>query len=110
MLVLDDLHWADPASLDLLRVLARVLTDLPILMLATYRANEVSRHHPLALLLPLLAREGRAIRIDLWPLNEADLRELLHGRYALAPAEEVRLVAYMVGRSDGWSCLTYADT
>src|SRR5262249_19801991 len=39
--LLDDLHWTDPASLDLLRVLARALADLPLLVLATYRSDEL---------------------------------------------------------------------
>src|ERR671916_579590 len=38
VLLLDDLHWADPASLDFLRSFARALPALPVLLLATYRA------------------------------------------------------------------------
>src|SRR5262245_29889342 len=47
VVVLEDLHWADAASLDLLRFLARGLDALPLLLLATYRGEEVGRRHPL---------------------------------------------------------------
>src|SRR5215211_7319465 len=52
VLLLEDLHWADPASLDLLRALARHLAALPVLLLVTYRDDELARRHPLAQLLP----------------------------------------------------------
>ena len=42
VLLLEDLHWADPASLDLLRAVARQLADLPLLLLATYRDDELA--------------------------------------------------------------------
>jgi len=100
-LLLDDLHWADPASRDLLRVVARGLADLPLLLLATYRADEVARDHPLAALLPLLVREARAARLDPRPLTPDDLRALVRPRYALPPADEDRLVAYLDARTEG---------
>ncbi|HEX5506056.1 MAG TPA: AAA family ATPase, partial [Thermomicrobiales bacterium] len=100
VLLLDDLHWADPASLDLLRVLARSLGELPLLLLATYRSDALTRRHPLYQLLPTLVREARAERLDLRPLDEAGLRVLVR-RYALAPADETRLVAYLHERAEG---------
>ena len=100
VLLLDDLHWADPASLDLLRVIARGLADLPLLLLATYRADELTRRHPLYALLPLLVREARAARLDLRPLGEADLTALI-GRYALPPADGDRLVTYLRDHAEG---------
>src|SRR5437763_5242950 len=63
VLLLDDLHWADPASLDLLRSLARPLEPMPLLLLATYRADELTRRHPLYQLLPTLVREAHAARL-----------------------------------------------
>jgi DNA-binding CsgD family transcriptional regulator len=99
-LLLDDLHWADPASLELLRVQGRGLSDLPLLILATYRSDELTRRHPLYQLLPLLVREARALRLDLHPLDEAGLRALA-GRYALLPADEARLLAYLAERAEG---------
>ena len=101
VLLLDDLHWADPASLDLLRVLARGLADRPLLLLATYRADELTRRHPLYTLLPLLTREAHAARIALQPLGDDDVRALIRARHALSAADEDRLVAYLQGRAEG---------
>jgi DNA-binding CsgD family transcriptional regulator len=101
VLLLDDLHWADPASLDLLRVLGRHLADLPILVLATYRADELTRRHPLYQLIPILVREARAERLEVNPLDEAGLRALAYGRYALPAADANRLVTYLHERAEG---------
>ncbi|MFN8511487.1 MAG: AAA family ATPase, partial [Chloroflexia bacterium] len=101
VLLLDDLHWADPASFDLLRTLARGLADLPLLLLTTYRSDELTRRHPLYQLLPILVREARAIRLDLRPLDQEGLLELVRGRYTLPADANVRLAGYLVGRSEG---------
>jgi DNA-binding CsgD family transcriptional regulator/tetratricopeptide (TPR) repeat protein len=71
VLVFEDLHWADEATLDLLRVLARRLRRVPALVLATYRDDELSRTHPLRVLLGELATERRVHRVSL-PLLSAD--------------------------------------
>jgi len=101
ILVLDDLHWADPASVDLLRVVARGLAAVPVLLLATYRADEVARGHPLYASLPALVRESRAERLDLRPLAEGDIREMIRRRYTLPPADEERLGDYLRTRAEG---------
>ncbi len=101
ILVLDDLHWADPASVDLLRVVARGLATVPVLLLATYRADEVARGHPLYASLPALVRESRAERLNLRPLAEGDIRVMIRRRYALPPAHEERLGGYLRARAEG---------
>ncbi|HEX5504280.1 MAG TPA: AAA family ATPase, partial [Thermomicrobiales bacterium] len=101
VLLLDDLHWADPASLDLLRALGRQAADLPLLLLATYRGDELTRRHPLYQMLPLLVRESRAERLDLRPLDEASLGALVAGRYPLGAGDATRVVAYLRDRSEG---------
>ncbi len=101
VLVIEDLHWADPASLDLLRFLARELAGTALLLLATYRAEELHRQHPLYALLPTLVREASAARLDLHPLSDDDLRELVRSRHALAAWDEARLVTYLHGRAGG---------
>ena len=78
VLVFEDLHWADEATLDLLRVLARRLRRVPALVLATYRDDELSRTHPLRVLLGELATERRVHRMSL-PLLSADGVALLAG-------------------------------
>jgi predicted ATPase len=100
VLLLDDLHWADPASLDLLRFLARAVASMPVLLLLTYRSDELTRRHPLYLLLPLLEREARALRLALKPLADDAIRALV-ARYALPEAERESLVAYLLARAEG---------
>ncbi|MFN8514791.1 MAG: AAA family ATPase [Chloroflexia bacterium] len=101
VLLLEDLHWADPASLDLLRVVARELGVVSLLILATYRADELTGRHPLAQLLPLLVREARAERLDLRPLAAAAIGALVASRYALGAADAARLVVYLAAHADG---------
>ena len=101
VVVLEDLHWADPASLDLLRFLARQLPTLPLLLVATYRADELTRRHPLAHLLPALVRESPAERLDLRRLDETALRALVADRYPLPTEAESRLVAYLERAAEG---------
>jgi DNA-binding CsgD family transcriptional regulator/tetratricopeptide (TPR) repeat protein len=58
IVVLEDLHWADDATLDLVRVIGRRLPGLPVLLVGTFRPEEVGRDHPLRLCLGDLAREN----------------------------------------------------
>ena len=51
VVVLEDLHWADSATLDLLKVVGRRLPDLPTLVIGTFRPHEVDGSHPLRLAL-----------------------------------------------------------
>jgi DNA-binding CsgD family transcriptional regulator len=101
VLLLEDLHWADVTSRDLLRALARQLGALPLLLLATYRSDELTRRHPLYTLLPTLVREARAARLDLRPLDDAAIGTLVAARYGLGGAERDRLVRYLAGRTEG---------
>ncbi len=100
-LVLDDLHWADLASLNLLRFLARDIAALPLLLLVTYRADELTRAHPLYTLLPLLVREAGAGRVDVRPLDVDALWALVAARYQLSARNAARLVAYLRARTEG---------
>ena len=101
VILLEDLHWADPASLDLLRVVGRGVADRALLLLATYRAAEQPPDHPLARLLPALVREARAARLDLGPLDAAAIGALVASRYALADVDRDRLVGFLAGRTEG---------
>ena len=101
VLLLDDLHWSDLASLDLLRYLARSVATLPILICVTYRSDELTRRHPLYQLLPLLVREAGAERLDVRQLNAEDVRMLVITRYQLSDADATRLVAHLQERAEG---------
>ena len=101
VLILEDLHWADQASLDLLRVLTRGIVEIPLLVLVTYRDDELALSHPLSQLLPLLVREARAERLILHGLDDDALRRLVSTWYALACSEEDRLVRYLLQHAEG---------
>ncbi|MGN6566271.1 MAG: ATP-binding protein [Thermomicrobiales bacterium] len=101
VLLLDDLHWADHASVRLLRFAVRQLAGQAVLLVATYRADELRRDHPLYQVLPLLVRETQPVRLDLRPLPDAAVRALVAARYRLAEADERRLVAYLDERATG---------
>ncbi len=99
--LLDDCHWADPASLDLLRFLAQSVAAVPMVLIVTYRSDELTRRHPLSTLIPTLVREARATRLDLRRLTDADLRALVTARYTLPEADAARLVAMLDARAEG---------
>ncbi len=101
MLVLDDLHWFDQASLDFFRYLARQVASQRILLVATYRSDELHRRHPLYTLLPLLVREAGAERVEVRPLTETGHRALIQSRYHLAELDEARLERYLEEHAEG---------
>jgi predicted ATPase len=101
LLLLDDLHWADLASFDLLRFLSHALSPHRVLLVVTYRADELTRRHPLYTLLPILVREASATRIDLRPLHQEDIAALVRARYRLSEADATQLVVYLTDRSEG---------
>jgi DNA-binding CsgD family transcriptional regulator len=68
VLILEDIHWADGATLDVLRLLARRLETIPALVIATYRDDELDRGHPLRITLGELPH-GAAHRMALAPLS-----------------------------------------
>ncbi len=101
VLILEDIHWADRASLDFLRFLSRALSDLSILLVATYRADEIVPGHPLYILLPSIIRESEPERIDLQPLNEKAVCDWVSRYYSLSPPAERRLVEYLQRHAEG---------
>ena len=70
VLVMEDVHWADEATVDLLRFLGRRLRDAPVLLIATYRDDGLSPDHPLRIALGDLATQRSTRRIGLAPLTE----------------------------------------
>src|SRR5215208_3872302 len=76
VLVLEDLHWADEATLDVLRLLARRIATVPALALATHRDDELDRGHPLRIVLGELGTGEEIGRMRLAPLSPAAVRKL----------------------------------
>ena len=69
IVVFEDVHWADEATLDLIKFLGRRIPHLPVLFLVTYRDNELSLDHPLWSVIGDLPSNAMA-RLRLAPLSE----------------------------------------
>ena len=77
VVVIEDLHWADESTRHLLRFLTGALTDAPVLVIATYRTDELDRRHPLR---PFLAEVGRlagVTRLEIGGLSRPEVADLL---------------------------------
>ena len=69
LIVLEDLHWADEATLDVVRLLARRIESVPLLLVVTYREESLDRTHPVRLVLGELPSEPSVVRLPLAPLS-----------------------------------------
>lgn len=99
VLVLEDLHWADASTRDLVRFLLARLSDERLLVVGTYRADDLHRRHPLRGLLAELVRLPRLERLDLHPFDAEELRRYLFDLHGGALHE--RLVRDIATRSEG---------
>jgi class 3 adenylate cyclase len=77
LLVVEDVHWADSATRELLDHLARRLTSMRSLVLVTYRSDELDRRHPLAPLLQTWRRSSVAETVTLSPLDRGEIAEMI---------------------------------
>jgi DNA-binding CsgD family transcriptional regulator/tetratricopeptide (TPR) repeat protein len=76
LVVLEDVHWADAATLDLLRFVGRRAGDRHAAVLATYRSDEIGLDHPLRTVLGDLAGAPAVTRVELRPLSSGGVAEL----------------------------------
>ena len=76
IVVFEDVHWADEATLDVLRLLGRRVATVPALVVASYRDDELDRAHPLRITLGELSRRETTDRLRLAPLSEDAVAEL----------------------------------
>lgn len=90
LLVVDDLQWADEATIDLLRFLLRRIARSRSLVLATYRADEPDPQPALRALLGDVARTPTATRVELGPLSVAAVTALV-GERDIDPADVHRI-------------------
>jgi DNA-binding CsgD family transcriptional regulator/tetratricopeptide (TPR) repeat protein len=90
VLVVEDVHWADEATVDLLRFLGRRIRDVPVLLLATYRDEGPAGTGPLRIALGDLAAQRSVRRVSLPPLS-ADAVAVLAGGSGLDPGALYRL-------------------
>ena len=69
VLVLEDVHWADEATLDVLLLVGRRVESVPVLLVASYRDDELDRSHPLRVVLGELPARGPVSRARVLPLS-----------------------------------------
>lgn len=77
--VIEDAHWVDGATLDLVRFLARRIASLPLLLVVTYRDDELDARHPLTAALGDVASCAAVSRIGLAPLSRDAVAVLASG-------------------------------
>jgi predicted ATPase/DNA-binding CsgD family transcriptional regulator len=97
--VVEDLHWADTSTRDLLVYLARALHDAAVLMVGTVRSDEPEPAGPLAAMLTELTRSGRATRLQLQPLGLREVTEQMAG--ILGTDAPTALARGLYERADG---------
>lgn len=90
--VIEDAHWADPGTLDVVRLLARRIEDEPVVLVVTYRDDELAANDAMALLVGDLMTSPAVRRIGLRPLSDDAIREL-----ALPSGADPEEVARMTG-------------
>jgi DNA-binding CsgD family transcriptional regulator len=92
VLVVEDVHWADEATLDVLRFLVRRIASLPAVLVLTYR-DGIAPDHPLRTLLGLVSRTSRVRRLRLARLSVEAIRRL----GANSPVDADRVLAMTSG-------------
>lgn len=94
VLILDDLHWADTASLKLLEFLAREIATSPLLLLASFRDNALSRQHPLSDTLGELSRLPHCQRLTLSGMSRDETEQYLGSLAGTLPLIVVATAIY----------------
>ena len=89
VLVVEDMHWADQSTRDLLGFLIRGLRSPGLLLVLTYRADELHRRHPLRPFLAELERIGWVERVELDRFDRAELIAQLTGILAEPPGADL---------------------
>ncbi|HEX7195471.1 MAG TPA: AAA family ATPase, partial [Candidatus Limnocylindria bacterium] len=77
VLIVEDLHWSDRSTRDLLDFLVRNLRDTAVMLLFTYRSDELHRRHPLLPFIAELERSGRVERLHLQPFDPRESADQL---------------------------------
>jgi DNA-binding CsgD family transcriptional regulator/tetratricopeptide (TPR) repeat protein len=90
VMLIEDVHWADEATLDMLGFLARRIREVAVLLIVTYRNDELADTHPLRIALGYLAVQRCTRRLSLAPLSAHAVRALSAGS-GVDPAELYRV-------------------
>ncbi|WP_285777319.1 helix-turn-helix transcriptional regulator [Microtetraspora sp. NBRC 13810] len=99
ILVIEDIHWADRSSRDLIAFLSRNLHAAPVLMILTFRSDDLHRQHPLRPVLAELTRLDGVLRTELPRLTQEEVGAQIAGITGKVP--EYRPVNTIYERSEG---------
>lgn len=99
VVVIEDLHWADTSTRDLLGFAIRALRDARLLFVVTYRTDELHRRHPLRPFLAELDRLAHTTHVDVGRLDRDGVAEMVAELVTTPPAAAT--VAEIYRRSDG---------
>jgi DNA-binding NarL/FixJ family response regulator len=101
VVAIDDLQWADDATMDLFAYLARALHERQVLLVASYRTDELHRLHPLRGVLAALAQARLADPVILRPLTLAGTREMVEATLGLTASAPRELITALHERCEG---------
>lgn len=102
VIFLDDLQWADSATINLIELLMADLDTQYLLLIGTYRRDEVDTGHPLLLALNTLRKnEARTTHISLTPLNLADITHLISDTLNKPPDQVKALAELTLNKTNG---------
>lgn len=99
VVIIEDLHWADVSTGHMLRFLGAALVASPVLLLVTYRSEELVGRHPLRPVVSELARRANSHSVDLLGLDEASVAEIV--RPLLPQSAAAATTARIIRQSDG---------
>ena len=99
VIALEDLHWSDRSTRDLLRFLVRNLTQGRVMLIGTYRTDELNERHPFLTLLAELGRSGQVDRFELAPFTRNEVHDQMAGILGRPPDRS--LVAQLHDRGGG---------
>lgn len=100
LLILEDLHWAGPATIEALGSIFRDIARRPVLIVATYRVEETPPQHPLRMLRRSLESHSNCTEIELDPLDEGNVRELVERVDGLRERDD-DLARHLFAQSEG---------
>ena len=99
VLIIEDIHWADRSTRDFLVFLSRTICRERVLVVCTYRSDELHRRHPLRPVMNELERGERARRIPLSPFTRDELASQLEDILGAPPSDAV--LDTLLARSEG---------
>ncbi|GGS80112.1 LuxR family transcriptional regulator [Planobispora rosea] len=97
LLIMEDLHWADQSTRDLLVFLSRMLQTERVCLVGTYRTDDLHRRHPLRRVLAELKRLPLVTSVELSPLDRGEMADYV----ATLGGTDVRMIDEVVERAEG---------